>query len=765
STDEIEALANRGIDLSAPSGSAGLSALHRATLTGSLDALRTLLRTGADPDASETGARRTPLHFAALRSDAAAVAALVEAGADKEARDSDGRTPLHLSCIVMRPSDPAVPLYLLESGAAWSAADAQGTTALDIAVRYGCAAVVLAIFRTEGKTAAAAAAPPRPSPGNMGLLYEAVRGGDARIVAALVGAGWEAGVPPAACPPPSEVAKPGGKSQTSPPPAPAPPLTLSAPLQDTRASRSSATPAAWDNDSDKSPAQATAVMETLSPLMLAADSGRPDVVKALLGGPQRGFPDAGDALGYTALHFATMRGSVGIAEALLGVESRIKDGEKGGNGDGGGSVAGVDLAVATTAGGADPNVANMDGDTALHIAVATRRTNVGEALLRAGASVKMANRLGHTALHFAAALGLSGFARRLLDCGADVAAVDGTKSAKAVSPRKAPRAGEDHDAMKAKDVAVNTVDAAVPPRILRGTTAAAASAAAAAAARTVTAQRHGADKRRSTRVCATLKAVAPQQEDANTSRPTRVCALRAKAAVSPTASSTPLVSLNARSRSASSSSPKAKFSPKANPNRKPKKEGRTPLHYAAMNGRVEATRVLLEAGAPPAHRLNDRRESPLFVAARNGHAGVVALLLQELGPADVNMPAAEGQTPLSVACANGHAEVVEKLLQKGADISHRDPASHQSSLDLAVSGTACCSSNRSRIVKTLLKSNADPNGGGGGSVLGHSTPLHTACRVGSTVGVDAVEALLDEGADPDAPPPGEGGRRLLRPLH
>lgn len=112
-----------------------------------------------------------------------------------------------------------------------------------------------------------------------------------------------------------------------------------------------------------------------------------------------------------------------------------------------------------------------------------------------------------------------------------------------------------------------------------------------------------------------------------------------------------------------------------------------------------------------------------------------------------------------------HTHNPKQLLRKGADVSRRDPASHQSSLDLAVSGTACCPSNRSRIVKTLLASKADPNGGGGGSVLGHSTPLHTACRVGGTVGVDVVEALLEGGADPDAPPPGEGGRRLLRPLH
>ncbi|CAM9849194.1 unnamed protein product, partial [Scytosiphon promiscuus] len=104
-------------------------------------------------------------------------------------------------------------------------------------------------------------------------------------------------------------------------------------------------------------------------------------------------------------------------------------------------------------------------------------------------------------------------------------------------------------------------------------------------------------------------------------------------------------------------------------------------------------------------------------------------------------------------------------LRQGADVSRRDPASHQSSLDLAVAGSACCPSSRSRIVEALLKSNADPDGGGGGSVLGHSTPLHTACRVGGTVGVGAVEALLKGGADPNAPPPGEGSRRLLRPLH
>lgn len=85
------------------------------------------------------------------------------------------------------------------------------------------------------------------------------------------------------------------------------------------------------------------------------------------------------------------------------------------------------------------------------------------------------------------------------------------------------------------------------------------------------------------------------------------------------------------------------------------------MHYAAINGRLETTRVLLDAGAPPAHRWNVERESPLFVAARNGHARVVGLLLERLGPGDVNVPTSAGETPLSVACANGQVDIIDQV--------------------------------------------------------------------------------------------------------
>ncbi|CAN0567396.1 unnamed protein product, partial [Ectocarpus sp. 12 AP-2014] len=81
------------------------------------------------------------------------------------------------------------------------------------------------------------------------------------------------------------------------------------------------------------------------------------------------------------------------------------------------------------------------------------------------------------------------------------------------------------------------------------------------------------------------------------------------------------------------------------PNRK--KEGRTPLHFAAMNGRARTAKVLLAAGAPPAHRRNRKRESPLLLAAKGGHAEVVELLLEALGPGDhLDTATAAGDTPL-----------------------------------------------------------------------------------------------------------------------
>lgn len=437
----------------------------------------------------------------------------------------------------MRPLDPATPLFLVKAGALSTASDSKGVTPVDIAVRYGCTAIVRAMF-SAGRRGSAQPRPPRPTPCNVGLLYQAVTAGNVEIVDVLVRGGWEAGVPT-----PSVTA--GGKAAAATP--------IAAP-----------TPSA-----DTTPVGATG--RALSPLMLAADSGNPDVVKALLRGRNKGYPNTGDERGYRALHFATMRGSADIAGTLVGE------------------------------GGADPNVRNVDGDTPLHIAVATKMVHVGQVLLRAGASVDAVNSQGHTALHFAAALGLAGFAKELVDRGADFGAVDGLGGA--VNPSDGDGGIPDGSCGKERsEVVTNAL---------------------------------GSSSGNEHKVVAKLPG-----------------SMRAgKGTILSSRKSRRLEEKGNRQRGRSLGS---------NPS-PPRKEGRTALHYAAMNGRTEAVQVLLHAGAAAGHQGNGKRESPLFVAAKNGHAEVVGLLLEDLRPGDVDVPALSGETPLSVACANGHVDVVNQV--------------------------------------------------------------------------------------------------------
>lgn len=60
-----------------------------------------------------------------------------------------------------------------------------------------------------------------------------------------------------------------------------------------------------------------------------------------------------------------------------------------------------------------------------------------------------------------------------------------------------------------------------------------------------------------------------------------------------------------------------------------------------------------------------KRPSPLFVAAANGHLGIVRSLLQRKPWIDWHC--CDSLTPLGTAAANGHRQIVELLLEAGAD--------------------------------------------------------------------------------------------------
>ncbi|RKR88171.1 ankyrin repeat protein [Micromonospora pisi] len=111
---------------------------------------------------------------------------------------------------------------------------------------------------------------------------------------------------------------------------------------------------------------------------------------------------------------------------------------------------------------------------------------------------------------------------------------------------------------------------------------------------------------------------------------------------------------------------------------------RDELHYAALRNDVDLIRQRLAAGVPVSMR--ERREgyTPLHFAAQDGAAAAVDALLS--AGADVDALSNRGQSPLWLAVMNSRRApdgvVVRTLLEHGADRNLRDQGG-QSPLELA----------------------------------------------------------------------------------
>ncbi|MBX3395381.1 MAG: ankyrin repeat domain-containing protein [Phycisphaerae bacterium] len=92
----------------------------------------------------------------------------------------------------------------------------------------------------------------------------------------------------------------------------------------------------------------------------------------------------------------------------------------------------------------------------------------------------------------------------------------------------------------------------------------------------------------------------------------------------------------------------------------------TALHMAAFANRLEMAKVLLARGARVGVG-NDYGETALFLAAREGHIGMIRLLVSH--GADINAtPKSGGYSPLMAAVFNGHLETGQTLIANGASI-------------------------------------------------------------------------------------------------
>jgi ankyrin repeat protein len=201
----------------------------------------------------------------------------------------------------------------------------------------------------------------------------------------------------------------------------------------------------------------------------------------------------------------------------------------------------------------------------------------------------------------------------------------------------------------------------------------------------------------------------------------------------------------------------------------PQGDGMTALHWAAMKNDVAMAQMLLAAGADPKAVTRVEALTPLALAAREGHAAVIAALLK--AKADPNLPNDLGTTPLMLAAASGDVDSVNALLAAGAAVNAKEKAHGQTALMFAAG------LNRDQVIRVLAANHADLNfasavtkverllvdadgnplpaerpgqkarvapRGAGAEFMGGWTALHFAARDGYLA---SVRALVESGAD------------------
>jgi len=131
--------------------------------------------------------------------------------------------------------------------------------------------------------------------------------------------------------------------------------------------------------------------------------------------------------------------------------------------------------------------------------------------------------------------------------------------------------------------------------------------------------------------------------------------------------------------------------------------GSTPLAWAARNGHGGVVKLLLELENVDPNRVDKYNRTPLGWGAVEGHDGVVKLLLEREN-VDSNRPDIDDRTPLVCAALNGHEGVVKLLLERGNDDPNRPDIDDQTPLVCAAL------EGHEGVVKLLLeRENVDPN--------------------------------------------------------
>jgi ankyrin repeat protein len=226
-------------------------------------------------------------------------------------------------------------------------------------------------------------------------------------------------------------------------------------------------------------------------------------------------------------------------------------------------------------------------------------------------------------------------------------------------------------------------------------------------------------------------------------------------------------------------------------------DGDTPLFFAARYNRLDVLKLLIAAGADVNKACVNDGCTPLHIAAQDGHAGVVSVLLETAGVdmnlaalmttdgefagitytpsfiaawnnrldvvtlliaarSDVSMACVDGYTPLHIAAHKGYTGVVSVLLETaGVDMN----AALTDGRDAGVTPLfLAAEDNRLDVLKLLIAAGADVNMARADGY----TPLHMAAQNGHA---GVVSALLEAAGVDLNKAPADGATAGVTPLY
>ena len=389
--DLVELLLLQGADPNASEANKDqFTALHRAVDRGSKVLAELLLTHQANVNVVAAFGN-TPLHIAAGRGFRAVAEVLLSRGAKLELPNYDQATPLIVS---VQSKMLAMAEFLIAKGAEVNHGEKAGRTALLTATELQQTEFVRLLLAHGAKVNTVR--PETSSSPGYGPLPAALEKGNSEIVRLLLAAGanpnafaayyWQGFVwpgtsaPGGGAPPPPGIGVPIGF-----PGSPAPNQTPLTPLLRAATFSVNVQEIAGLLLEAKAEVDARVVSSGATPLMLAAQNGKPELVNLLLASGAQ--VEAADLTRHTALHYATLSSEASNAVVLL-------------------------------THGAPVNAADETGATALHYAANSGRLDLVELLLAHGADARILNNRGFSALDFALDRNYKSVAARLRQHGA-----------------------------------------------------------------------------------------------------------------------------------------------------------------------------------------------------------------------------------------------------------------------------------------------------------------------------------------------------------